>query len=885
MELIGRIVLIMAVVASPWAFGSVTPEPLWFLCLTLGGLLVWRLAEILLVPSDRPLHLPIAVLAPLGLLLIASVQLLPRDEGVVRKMEHAVFGEWADELAVNGPTSGTISPATTRTQAAKLFFAMGAFLLASVWFGTSSSQKWLWGLLAINGAALGFFGIVQRLTWNGMLFWRVPLRFGGTPFASFVNRNNAAGYLNLCLAAGLGWLLLTLGSRFSRLGDSEIPVLGGSALPHGEKRLRNRLPLKARLLSWLAGLDGPEVSVLGLITIMGAAVMFSLSRGGILAGLLGPLLALFIAHRVSRQRGRGFSLGGVLGIAILAGGATVGLLMWLEGWNLIEKRLASLSDPFAVAEGRLLHWWDTSGAVLDFPLLGTGLGTYRYANLPYQAHASDAWYVNADNHFFEMLVETGALGFVCYVSGFLLTGVAAVSLLKQEDLSFRAAGVVGLCAVLSQAIQAVTDFGLLIPANGLTLAVICGAVCGMACSAADFQNFRVSSWLSLVRLEGRGSNIVLCLVLAATASLFGLEMFGATQSSLARNTVITILPREPLKTQMGFLEGTIETSAEALRLRPDDAELHRATALWWIDRYRLQAFREIRESLEDSRKYPNHQLWNSTSLPVLQARIAAIRDSEDADQMAEIRRLPAISSNLVPAYQHLLEASRLNAFMRGTPATLAHLTMLQDPTELGPQPDEMVDTLIKAAIFLGPSTPDELLKTGVLADSLGRIELSQIALRRCLLLTEEHLEIVWSVLITQSTIDELLANVIPNRLDIILALAESTSDEEVKRKLTERGAELAKEVETADLDEFSYILLARLAELQGQPAKAIEAYRQAVQLAPAEIEPRLMLARVLRNDGQLKQAEDEYSLLRILAPRRGDIAKEHRELRLQMVIE
>ncbi|MCA9025735.1 MAG: O-antigen ligase family protein [Planctomycetaceae bacterium] len=885
MELIGRIVLIATLVASPWAFGSVTPEPLWFLCLALGGLLIWRLVESIFDSSGQPLHLPVALLAPLGLLLIASMQLLPRDEGIVSGMEHAVFGEWADELQIDGSKTGTISPVTTRTQTAKLFFAMGAFLLSSVWFATPQSQKWLWAVLALNGAVLGFFGIIQRLTWNGMLFWRVPLRFGGTPFASFVNRNNAAGFLNLCLAAGLGWLLLSLGSHYARVGSVEASVLRSSANQSGSRRQRNRLPLKTRFLSFVAGLEGPEVGVLGLITVMGAAVMFSLSRGGILAGLMGPLLALLMIQVTSRRQGRRGSLWGMLGIVILAGGATVGLLMWLESWGLIKERLASLGDPFAAAQGRLQHWWDTLGAVLDFPLFGTGLGTYRYANLPYQAHVSDAWYVNADNHFVEMLVETGSLGFVCYVSGFVLTGLAAIFLLKQEDISMRATGVVGLCAILSQTVQAVTDFGLLIPSNGLTFAVMCGAVCGMACSVADFEQIRVSKWLSLVKMNGRVGKVLLSLILVVTAGLFELEMYVARLASEARNPVFVILPHKPLDTPIAQIEQAIETGAQALRLRPDDAELHRAVAQWWIDRYRLQAFREIRDSLGEQSKTPATQIWRSTSLPVLHERVTALKESGDENRLASIRSLPVVSSNLVPAYRHLHEAIQLNPLMRSAPNSLAYLTVLQNPAELNSDPDELIETLLKVALFIGPSTPDELLKTGVLADALGHVELSQRALSRSLALSEKHLEAVWSVLISQASVHELLAGVIPNRLDVILALAELTNDVEVQQELTKRGAELANGVKIADSDEFSCILLARLAELQGEPAKAIEAYRRAVRLAPEEIEPRLMLARVLQRNGQLEEAEGEYSVLILLAPNRRDISKELRELRLMMTAE
>jgi O-antigen ligase len=312
-----------------------------------------------------------------------------------------------------------------------------------------------------------------------MLYWSVPLRFGGTPFASYVNRNHAAGYFNLCLAAGLGWFLFQYGSRLIH------PVAG-------DVRPRSRLPWKVRILRAVAAIDGAELALLGLLSVTAAAVLFSLSRGGILALIVGLGVTLWWYRGLSRTAATSVVL-------LLAAGA-VGMILWVDGWGVVEERLTSLGDTAKAAEGRLVHWWDTSAAVRDFPLLGTGLGTYRYANLPYQRHQGHAWYVNADNHYFEMLVETGVIGLALFVGGFVLTGLAAGFLARSEHPELRAVGLTGLFAVTAQAVQATTDFGLLIPANALTFAVIAGAVCGTACMAAGFDRIRLPMWLSIARL-------------------------------------------------------------------------------------------------------------------------------------------------------------------------------------------------------------------------------------------------------------------------------------------------------------------------------------------------------------------------------------------------
>ena len=70
-------------------------------------------------------------------------------------------------------------------------------------FSTSRSQLWLYSCVAINGAIFAFFGLVQRLTWNGRMYWIGPEPGSESVFAAFVSRNSGGAYLNMCLAAAL----------------------------------------------------------------------------------------------------------------------------------------------------------------------------------------------------------------------------------------------------------------------------------------------------------------------------------------------------------------------------------------------------------------------------------------------------------------------------------------------------------------------------------------------------------------------------------------------------------------------------------------------------------------------------------------------------------
>ncbi len=857
MVLIGRIVLLGALLAAPWPFGSVTPDPQWLLCATVAALLLWRLADVLRGEPEGAFHVPTAAVAAVGLLLVAAVQLLPREESPVPQMKHAVFAEMADAFAGDGPTAGSVAPASTGARASLLFFALGAFFLGAQWFSTVGAQVWLWRVLAVNGAVLGFFGIVQKVTWDGQLFWSVPLRLGGTPFASFVNRNNAAGYLNLCLAAGIGWLMLRLGPRMAFLPRGDRPELPG-------------LPGKARLLRAIAAVDGSELGLVGVLIVMAAAVLYSLSRGGILAMIVGFGLMVWWQRGMSR-------VAGALLLATL-GAAAVGTLAWVGGWDAVQQRLSSLSDPAAAAEGRLFHWWDTSGAVMDFPILGAGLGTYRYANLPYQVHQGSAWYVNADNHFFEMLVETGFAGLLLYASGFVLTGLAAGFLIRQDQADLRAVGMLGMFAVAAQAVQATTDFGLLIPANALTFAVLCGSVCGTACAAADFQQLHAPFWLGLARLEGRWSNAGLWGVLTLASVAFGLELFVSTQATAANSAIIAIDPSYPLETRPELFDGLIEQGEDALRWRPDDPELHRAIGLWWISRYRLEAARELDRAADPANRLRGRRLWQATSLTVLGARALSMRQQGDRGQLERLRRLPLVRDHLIPAREHLVQASRNGPLTRDVSRFLADLWFVSEAGDERDWPGDLADSLSRA-MFIAPSSPDQLFSTGLIAERAGLMSLADQAFFRCLTVSDKHLMPVWSIVSGKRPVAELVGSVIPDRPGLLISLAEQTPDEVVKRTLVTQASLLLNKEEWANVGESAYLLQARLAELQGQNEQAIQQYKLALGAHSWEIETRLRLARLLLQEGRLREAEGEFSLLRALAPQRADIKRQLEELK------
>lgn len=222
-SLLARSILLVTVTFLPWHFGGVITGSQ---VLALIGVVLALVLTLMRAP-DRWYPMPKMMLVLIAALLLGGLQLMPLQGGLLKLLSPQAFEYWqlapngerflelatpeqrdaVNELtAALGPPRNSLSlfPAGTRHDLALLLAAIATFFLATQLFANAFWQKVLFALVAANGAVFAFFGIAQKLTWNGQLYGFVPLNQGGLPFAAFVNRNNGACYLNLCLACALG---------------------------------------------------------------------------------------------------------------------------------------------------------------------------------------------------------------------------------------------------------------------------------------------------------------------------------------------------------------------------------------------------------------------------------------------------------------------------------------------------------------------------------------------------------------------------------------------------------------------------------------------------------------------------------------------------------
>jgi O-antigen ligase/tetratricopeptide (TPR) repeat protein len=198
------------------------------------------------------------------------------------------------------------------------------------------------------------------------------------------------------------------------------------------------------------------------------SVFFSLSRGGTISLVLSTLLLFALLMKSPETRRKTMPL--VLLLVFVLG------LVGLFGWEPVAARF----DGTLSAEGELKsvrpdYWRDSMDMIADQPLFGSGLGTYVDR---YQAYQSDHYggLVNhAHNDYLELLTETGFFGFVLLLC-FLLTLVATTwrTWKRRRNRSSRYLYPGALCGLVALLCHGVTDFNFYIPPNGQFFFFLCG---------------------------------------------------------------------------------------------------------------------------------------------------------------------------------------------------------------------------------------------------------------------------------------------------------------------------------------------------------------------------------------------------------------------------
>jgi O-antigen ligase len=437
------VLLAAALVWVPLPFASVTRLGVvvvqgiafTFLALVLAGVPRWR--------DLRPAAGPAVVLGLVALW--GLVQSLPLPAGLLGWISPRHLELYAAAGVDGGALS--LAPEASR-RAAFLWLALAAVLVAAPTAGLHRLHR-----RVLAGAVLGagLFQVVygaRRWFSTSTTIWGVEVPGSGARLrGTFVNPDHLALYLQLVLAVVFAWCWWAVWRARAEVGI--------------ERRLLLVVP---PVLVW--------------VTVF-AGLTFTGSRGGILAGLFSlavqaGLAATQVRRRSGRWRrtmGRGLAVGG----GVIALGCVAILVMRQSFGRLLG------TSPYELA-------WNTRTyayrAVLDlwgqFPWLGSGLGTFRDTFSLVQTERLPGEWTHAHSAPLELGTTIGVVGLLLVGIGvFLLLRRLLVVWFDAPSSEGKAAALAALAALAAALAHEMVDFGLTMPANAFTLAVLCGVALGV----------------------------------------------------------------------------------------------------------------------------------------------------------------------------------------------------------------------------------------------------------------------------------------------------------------------------------------------------------------------------------------------------------------------
>jgi len=311
-------------------------------------------------------------------------------------------------------------------------------------------QRWLLAALLLSGLGQALYGIVMTLSGWELGFFAAKAHGLGYATGTFVNKNHFAAYLGLCLAAGVALVLADLRPR--------------------------------RWDSWRAALESilelalsPRLRVRVALVVIVIALVLTRSRMGNAAFFVA--LAVCGAIYVLLRHRRFFLPSLVLFASIFV------IDLWIVSDRYgLEKLAQRIEQTSMQDEGRADVLPEIAPLWRPYALAGSGLGTFAQAYSPERSDRIRQYYDHAHNDHLEFLIETGLVGYALLAALALLVLAHGLRIVRRRnDPMACALGFAGAMAVITAALNGLTDFSLRIPAISTTL--VCLAALTLSCSA------------------------------------------------------------------------------------------------------------------------------------------------------------------------------------------------------------------------------------------------------------------------------------------------------------------------------------------------------------------------------------------------------------------
>jgi putative inorganic carbon (HCO3(-)) transporter len=270
------------------------------------------------------------------------------------------------------------------------------------------------------------YGLYELFSGQQQIFWYKKKLFLNCATGTFINRNHYAAYLGISL-----------------------PLLMALILRKIEQIRMNHTALSQAIL-WS----------MFMISIS-AAIACSLSLTA-LAAILVACACLLVFYGFLRRSRLILALFLVAGMGILGG--------WL-GSETFRARVSGIPEEAFSERSRFVVWKDTFRIFLEFPLTGTGSGTFAEIFPVYRSFGTYTTYSETHNEYLQMLAEIGITMLFFFSIGLGTVLSRLIGIWRRPSSPGVLIRIGAFCSLLVLMLHNAFDFSMQIPAIAVTAAI------------------------------------------------------------------------------------------------------------------------------------------------------------------------------------------------------------------------------------------------------------------------------------------------------------------------------------------------------------------------------------------------------------------------------
>ena len=383
----------------------------------------------------------------LGLFVFIFIQIIPIPNFLVKVFSPTTYS-FQKLFSTDFPgikfMSLSLIPSHTLREGLELlsYFLLG-FLIVKTVTRRRQIMRIFYVLIAM-GVFEAFYGLFELYNKNPRILFYEKIYNLDSVTGTFVNRNHLSGYLEMIIPLAMGLII------------ARIDLFSLAGLKWREKLLR----LSEK------GLSTNLLISFGII-IMSLAIIFSKSRSGVF--LLVFTFILFFELTMLYFRGTTHQkkwIKNFLKIVFL-------IIIFISLYIGIGATLERFALDKLLRANRPTYWANTIDIVSEFPLFGTGLGTFPSIYPDYEAGGVPMRLYHAHNDYLEYLSELGVVGLILLLGGIIFMVINSFLIWRVRRYpEVKGLALGGIVAIICILVHSITDFNLQIPANMMLFSVV-----------------------------------------------------------------------------------------------------------------------------------------------------------------------------------------------------------------------------------------------------------------------------------------------------------------------------------------------------------------------------------------------------------------------------